>query len=106
MRRLLLRRLARTEFSDSRSLQNTRHRTKPRWLRSMSFSSGCERRHLEAGRLFRKGALHSTRREPLVVAEATAVRHVANKLDMGSRAQVAVWAVGHGIAPTAIHRPT
>jgi DNA-binding CsgD family transcriptional regulator len=39
--------------------------------------------------------------EALVVAEATLVRHVANilnKLNLTSRAQVAVWAVSHGIS--------
>jgi len=40
--------------------------------------------------------------EALVIAESTVVRHMSNilsKLNLNSRAQVAVWALRHGVAP-------
>ncbi len=46
--------------------------------------------------------------EALVIAEATAVRHVANilnKLGLRSRAQVAVWAVQRGLGSERPGRP-
>jgi DNA-binding NarL/FixJ family response regulator len=59
-------------------------------------------REREVAVLIARGCSNRQTAEELVVAEATAVRHVANilnKLDMGSRAQVAVWAVEQGLAP-------
>jgi hypothetical protein len=43
--------------------------------------------------------------EALVVAEPTAVRHVANilnKLNLSSRARVAVWAVAQGLLSSGV----
>jgi DNA-binding CsgD family transcriptional regulator len=61
-------------------------------------------REREVAALIARGCTNRQIAEALVVAEATAVRHVANilnKLGMGSRAQVAVWAVEQGLAPVA-----
>jgi DNA-binding CsgD family transcriptional regulator len=61
-------------------------------------------REREVAALIARGCTNRQIAESLIVAEATAVRHVANilnKLNMGSRAQVAVWAVAQGLAPTA-----
>jgi DNA-binding NarL/FixJ family response regulator len=60
-------------------------------------------REREVAALIARGCTNRQIAEALVVAEATAVRHVANilnKLNMGSRAQVAVWAVEQGLAAT------
>jgi DNA-binding NarL/FixJ family response regulator len=64
-------------------------------------------RELEVAVLIARGCTNRQIAEALVVAEATAVRHVANilnKLNMGSRAQVAVWAVEQGVAATTAGR--
>jgi DNA-binding NarL/FixJ family response regulator len=60
-------------------------------------------REREVAALIARGYTNRQIAEALVVAEATAVRHVANilnKLSMGSRAQVAAWAVEQGFGPT------
>jgi DNA-binding CsgD family transcriptional regulator len=64
-------------------------------------------REREVAALIARGYTNRQIAEVLVVAEATAVRHVANilnKLGMGSRAQVAVWAVQRGL-PTSTTTP-
>jgi DNA-binding NarL/FixJ family response regulator len=64
-------------------------------------------REREVAALIARGCTNRQIAEALIVAEATAVRHVANilnKLNMGSRAQVAVWAVEQGLAPSTIRR--
>ena len=60
-------------------------------------------REREVAALIARGYSNRRIAEALVIAEATALRHVANilsKLEMTSRAQVAVWAVGQGLAVT------
>jgi len=57
-------------------------------------------REREVAALIARGYTNRQIAEALVVAEPTAVRHVANilnKLDLSSRARVAVWAVEHGL---------
>jgi DNA-binding CsgD family transcriptional regulator len=57
-------------------------------------------REREVAVLIARGFTNRQIAEALVVAEATAVRHVANilnKLDLSSRARVAVWAVEQGL---------
>jgi DNA-binding NarL/FixJ family response regulator len=52
--------------------------------------------------LIAQGLINREIARELVIAEATAVRHVANilgKLGLRSRAQVAVWAVERGLRP-------
>ena len=58
-------------------------------------------RELEVVALIAGGRTNRQIAEALVVAETTAVRHVANilsKLNLTSRAQVAVWAVTHDLS--------
>jgi adenylate cyclase len=60
-----------------------------------------EREH-EVVALIAQGCSNREIARELLIAEATAVRHVANilgKLGLRSRAQVAVWAVGVGLGP-------
>jgi adenylate cyclase len=57
-------------------------------------------REREVAALIARGFTNRQIAEALVVAEPTAVRHVANilnKLNLSSRARVAVWAVEHGL---------
>jgi DNA-binding NarL/FixJ family response regulator len=57
-------------------------------------------REREVAVLIARGFTNRQIAETLVVAEATAVRHVANilnKLDLSSRARVAVWAFEQGL---------
>jgi predicted ATPase/DNA-binding CsgD family transcriptional regulator len=57
-------------------------------------------REQEVARLIARGFTNRDIAEELVIAEGTAERHVANimhKLAYSSRAQVAAWAVGHGL---------
>jgi DNA-binding NarL/FixJ family response regulator len=57
-------------------------------------------REREVAVLIARGCTNRQIADALVVADATAVRHVANiltKLGMNSRAQVAVWAVQQGL---------
>jgi DNA-binding NarL/FixJ family response regulator len=59
-------------------------------------------REREVASLIARGCSNREIADALVVADATAVRHVANilnKLGMSSRAQVAVWAVQQGLVP-------
>jgi non-specific serine/threonine protein kinase len=56
-------------------------------------------REREVVGLIVRGCTNREIAEKLVIAEGTAVRHVANilnKLDLHSRAQVAVWAIQQG----------
>jgi DNA-binding CsgD family transcriptional regulator len=58
-------------------------------------------REQEVAALIVRGCTNREIAQELVIAEATAVRHVANilnKLGLRSRAQVAVWAVERGLA--------
>jgi class 3 adenylate cyclase len=58
-------------------------------------------REREVAALIAGGYTNRQIAQALVVADATAVRHVANilnKLSMNSRAQVAAWAIQHGLA--------
>ena len=64
-------------------------------------------RELEVAALIAQGASNRDIARRLIIADATAVRHVANilsKLDFHSRAQIAVWAVQNGL-PTAAESP-
>ena len=59
-------------------------------------------REREVAALIARGCTNREIAEALVIAETTAVRHVANilaKLALKSRAQVAVWAVERGLGP-------
>ena len=67
-------------------------------------------RELEVAGLIAQGLSNRNIARRLIIADATAVRHVANilnKLDFRSRAQIAVWAVQKG-RPTSpeSHRDT
>jgi non-specific serine/threonine protein kinase len=58
-------------------------------------------REREVAALIAEGYTNRQIAQALVVADATAVRHVANilnKLSMNSRAQVAAWAIQQGLA--------
>jgi non-specific serine/threonine protein kinase len=57
-------------------------------------------RQAEVAVLIAQGRTNRQIAEQLVITEATAERHVANilnKLDLHTRSQLAVWAVGHGL---------
>ena len=59
------------------------------------------RREREVAGLIRRGLTNREIAAELVITPATVERHVANilnKLALGSRSQVAVWAVEHGLA--------
>jgi DNA-binding CsgD family transcriptional regulator len=63
-------------------------------------SSPLSEREHEVAALIAQGCSNREIARELLIAEATAVRHVANilaKLGVRSRAQVAVWAVGRGL---------
>jgi DNA-binding NarL/FixJ family response regulator len=65
-------------------------------------------REREVATLIVGGCTNREIAETLVIAESTAVRHVANilgKLGLKSRAQVAVWAVEHGLGPSRTGQP-
>jgi non-specific serine/threonine protein kinase len=58
------------------------------------------RREIEVAALIGRGLTNRQIAEALVITEGTAANHVVhilNKLDFGSRAQVAVWAAEHGL---------
>lgn len=60
------------------------------------------RRETEVAALLARGLTNRQIGDALVIAEGTAEKHVANimaKLDVTSRAQVAVWAAQHGLLP-------
>ncbi len=60
------------------------------------------RREQEVAALIARGLTNREIAEALSISERTAgnhVHHILNKLGLGSRAQVAVWAVAHGLIP-------
>ena len=65
--------------------------------------SGLTPRELEVAALIAQGLTNRLIAEQLVVSEWTVdshVRHILNKLEFRSRAQVAVWAIEHGLLST------
>jgi DNA-binding NarL/FixJ family response regulator len=63
-------------------------------------ASALTRREQEVATLIGRGLTNRQIAEHLVITEGTAANHVVhilNKLDFGSRAQVAVWAAEHGL---------
>jgi DNA-binding NarL/FixJ family response regulator len=72
---------------------------------SVEFNPGpspLSEREQEVAALLAQGCSNREVAKALIIAEATAVRHVANilnKLGLKSRAQVAVWAVERGLGP-------
>jgi non-specific serine/threonine protein kinase len=58
-------------------------------------------RELQVARLIADGRTNRQIGAALVISEGTAavhVKHILNKLDLESRAQIAVWIVRHGLA--------
>jgi DNA-binding NarL/FixJ family response regulator len=65
-------------------------------------------REREVAALVARGLSNRAIARELVITEATAERHLGNvyaKLGLASRAQLAVWALEHGLAPRAPRRP-
>jgi non-specific serine/threonine protein kinase len=74
-------------------------------LQAMDAREPLTRREREVAALIARGLTNRQIAERLVISERTADGHVANilgKLGLKTRAQVAVWAVEHQIAPASI----